>query len=132
MDPNPTPQQNDEEARSEAENLEIQAAKAAAGIAYKVLRITVPDLDDEDKPGRALAFRRPNDSEWHRYRSEALDPNPQTKARALHSIVIPCCLYPARAEFLRLVAERPGLVELCGGELVEFAGLVRAKKVERQ
>lgn len=128
-----TTKQTDEEARRiEAENLEIQAAKAAAGITYKLLRITVPDLDDEDNPGRTLAFRRPTDPEWHRYRSEALDPNPQTKARALHTIVIPCCLYPARTAFLRMVAERPGLVELCGSELVEFAGLVKAKKVERQ
>jgi len=129
---NPTPQPNDEEARRAAEDQAIEAAKVAAGLTRKPLRITVPDPDDDDKPGPTMAFRGPTDPEWHRYRSEALDPNPQVKARALQSIVIPCCIFPARAEFLRLIAERPGLVELCGGELVEYAGLLKAKKVERR
>lgn len=129
---NPAPQPNDEQARREAEDQAIAAAMLAAGITRKPLRVTVPDLDDDDKPGPTMAFRSPSDAEWHRYRSEALDPNPQVKARALHSIVIPCCIFPARTEFLRLIAERPGLVELCGGELVEYAGLLKAKKVERR
>lgn len=127
-----TQQQNDENAtRVEAETKAIQAAKVAAGITYPLLVVEATHPTDPNAPGPRIAFRRPNPAEWHRYRSEALTNDPQVKANAFQSLVIPCCIYPERAAFLAMVQERPGLVELCGGELVEFAGAERAKKVGR-
>jgi hypothetical protein len=130
MDSNP--QQNDENAtRVEQETKAIQAAKVAAGITCPLLVVEATHPTDPNAPGPRIAFRRPNPGEWHRYRSESLTNDPQVKANAFQSIVIPCCVYPDRAAFMAMVQDRPGLVELCGGELVEFAGAERAKKVER-
>lgn len=122
---------SDTAARLEQETQAIQAAKTAAGIAYPLLVIELSNAADPSQPGPRVAFRRPNSAEWFRYRSEIYDQNPQVKANALNSIVIPCCVYPDRATFAAMVAERPGLVESIGSELVEFAGIERAKKVER-
>jgi|WetSurMetagenome_2_1015567.scaffolds.fasta_scaffold616565_2 hypothetical protein len=127
----PITPQNDDAARREEETKAIQAAKAATGITYPLLVVTTTHPTDPAKDGPRVAFRRPNAGEWHRYRSESLTNDPQVKANAFQSIVIPCCIYPERATFLAMVQERPGIVELCGSELVEFAGAERAKKVER-
>lgn len=124
-------QTNDTVARLEQENQAIQAAKAAAGIAYPLLVVEATHPTDPSQPGPRFAFRRPNPAEWHRYRSESLTQDPQVKANAFQSLVIPCCLYPDRAALMVMLQERPGLFEQLGGELVEFAGLERAKKVER-
>lgn len=125
-------QQNDEITRRlEDETKAIQAAKAAAGVTYPLLVVEATNPTDPTLPGPRLAFRRPNPAEWHRYRSEILTADPQVKANAFQSIVIPCCIYPDRATLMAMVQERPGLIEVCGGELVEFAGAERAKKVER-
>jgi hypothetical protein len=127
-----TTKQNDENTRRiEEETKAIQAAKLAAGITYPLLVIEATHPTDPDEPGPRFAFRRPNPAEWHRYRSESLTADPQVKANSLQSIVIPCCVYPERGAFVAAVQERPGLVELCGGELVEYAGAEHAKKVER-
>jgi hypothetical protein len=122
---------NDTAARLEQETQAIQAAKTAAGIAYPLLVVELSHATDPAKPGPRFAFRRPNPAEWGRYRSESLDQNPQVKANALNCIVVPCCVYPDRATFAAMVGERPGLVESLGSELVEYAGIERAKKVER-
>lgn len=127
----PEMQTNDAAARLEQENQAIQAAKVAAGITGPVLVVEASHPTDSNLPGPRCAFRRPSPAEWHRYRSDALNPDPQVKANALQVIVIPCCIYPAQAAFLAMVHERPGLVETFGGELVEFGGIERAKKAER-
>lgn len=125
-------QSSDENAtRVEQETKAIQAAKTAAGITYPLLVVTATHPTDPNAPGPRFAFRRPNPAEWHRYRTESVTNDPAVKANAFQTIVIPCCIYPERTAFLAMVQERPGLVELCGGELVEFAGAERAKKVER-
>lgn len=124
-------QTDDNATRIEQENKAIQAAKVAAGITYPLLVVEATNPIDPNAAGPRLAFRRPNPAEWHRYRAEALTNDPQVKANAFQTIVIPCCIYPERSAFLAMVQERPGIVELCGSELVEFAGAERAKKVER-
>ena len=111
-----------------AEIVAIKAAKAALGISYPLLVLPV---DDGTNSGRdvMVAFRRPNGAEWHRYRSDSIDRNPQVQANALQLIVIPCAVYPDQAKFAHMIAERPGLVEQFGSELVTYAGADRAKKV---
>jgi len=112
----------------DAEVMAIKAAKAAAGIAYPLL---VLPTDDGTGTGHEVlvAFRRPNGAEWHRYRSESLDRNPEVQANALQSIVVPCAIYPERGKFLAMITERPGLVEQFGSELVQYSGADRSKKV---
>jgi len=131
MDPTETTPQNDETLALEHETKAIQAAKMAAGITYPLLVVEATHPTDPNGRGPRIAFRRPNPAEWHRYRAESLTNDPQVKANAFQTIVIPCCIYPERATFLAMVQERPGIVELCGSELVEYAGAERAKKVER-
>jgi hypothetical protein len=132
MDFESTQQQTDDiTARLDAETKAIQAAKVAAGITYPLLVIEATHPTDPNQPGPRMAFRRPEPAEWHRYRTETLTNDPAVKANSFQTIVIPCCIYPERAAFLAMVKERPGLIELCGGELAEFAGAERAKKVER-
>jgi hypothetical protein len=109
----------------------IAAAKAANGLAYRPLTVTMPDEDDDEKIGVTFGFRRPTDGEWFRYRTATLDPNPQVKARALQLIVVPCCIYPPPAELQAILERQPGFVEVLGGELAEFGGLIKAKKVKR-
>jgi hypothetical protein len=123
--------QNDETVAYENETKAIQAAKLAAGITYPLLVVEATHPTDPNARGPRFAFRRPNPAEWHRYRSESVTNDPAVKANAFQTIVIPCCVFPDRAAFLGAVQERPGIVELCGSELVEYAGAERAKKVER-
>jgi hypothetical protein len=115
----------------DAETNAILAAKRAAGILYPLLVITTTDPVDPSRDGPRFAFRRPTQEEWHRYRAENVTADPNVRANAFQTIVVPCCLYPPQASALAAFAERPGLVEQFGGELVEFAGAERAKKVER-
>ena len=118
----PAPQPDDTEIAA------IKSVKAAAGIAYPLL---VLPTDDGTGTGKEImvAFRRPTGGEWHRYRSESLDRNPEVQANALQTIVVPCAIYPERSKFLSMIAERPGLVEQFGSELVQYAGADRSKKV---
>ena len=125
-------QQSDEATRlRDEETKAIQAAKAAAGITYPLLIVEATHATDPNLPGPRLAFRRATPAEWHRHRSEMLTNDPAVKANAYQSIVIPCCIYPDRAAFLAMVQERPGLIEMCGGELSEFSGAERPKGVVR-
>lgn len=121
----------EEQQRLEKDEAGILAAKAAQGLAYRPLTVTMPDEDDDEKAGVTFGFRRPTDGEWQRYRSATLDPNPQVKARALQLIVVPCCIYPPLAEAQKIFERQPGYIEVLGGELAEFAGLIKAKKVKR-
>jgi hypothetical protein len=116
-------------AQVSSEDTAILAAKAAAGISYKLLVIQPPDFDDTPSP--QVAFRRPKGPEWHRYRTASLTQDPEVKAGALQLLVIPCLLYPSIQIFQSMVELRPGLMESLGGELLEYAGLDRAKKVTR-
>jgi hypothetical protein len=124
----PTSPQTPQPAEDSAEIAAIKAAKAAAGISYPLL---VLPTDDGTRTGKEVlvAFRRPSSAEWHRYRSESLDRNPEVQANALQCIVVPCAIYPARQAFVNMINERPGLVEQFGSELVEYAGADRSKKV---
>ena len=112
----------------DAELVAIMAAKAAAGISYPLLVLPTDDGTGTGAEVR-VAFRRPNSAEWHRYRSESLDRNPEVQANALQSIVVPCAVYPERNKFIAMIGERPGLVEQFGSELVTYAGADRSKKV---
>jgi hypothetical protein len=131
MDTQTQTQPDDINARLEEETKAIQAAKVAAGITYPLLVVEATHPTDPNLPGPRFAFRRPNPAEWHRYRSESLTMDPQVKANAFQTIVVPCCVYPERTAFLAAIQDRPGLVELCGSELTEFAGAERAKNVAR-
>jgi hypothetical protein len=121
----------DSNAAFDEETKAIQSAKIAAGITYKPLVITTTDPDDPDKDGPRVAFRRPNRAEWTRYRAESLTPDPQVKANAFQTIVIPSLIYPDLKTFSAMLEAQPGIMELCGSELVEYAGAAKAKKVER-
>jgi hypothetical protein len=121
----------EEKKRLEKDIAGIQTAKAELGLAYRPLTVTMPDEDDDEKSGVTFGFRRPTDAEWFRYRTAVLDPNPQTKARALHIIVIPCCIYPPQKEIQSIFERVPGFVDVLGGELAEFGGHIKAKKVKR-
>jgi hypothetical protein len=115
----------------DAELVAIEAAKArlTPPIAYRPLILTIDDGTGTGKTMR-VAFRRPNPAEWHRYRSDASNRDPEVQANALQVIVVPCAFYPAFNAFQKLIADRPGLIELFGGKLVDFAGLDALKKVE--
>jgi len=121
----------EEQQRFDKDIAGIQAARAALGITYRPLTVTMPDEDDDEKTGVTFGFRRPTDAEWFRYRSSVLDQDPKVKARALHVIVIPCCIYPSQEEVQAIFARVPGFVEVLGGELAEFGGHIKAKKVSR-
>jgi hypothetical protein len=112
----------------EKEREAIQAAKLRKGVNCPLLVIRAADGDED---GPTLAFRRPTPAEWVRYRTDALNPDPAVKARAFALLVVPCLVYPDEPVLQAILEDRPGLMEVCGGELVEYAGAERAKKVER-
>jgi len=121
----------EEKQRLDKDTAGILAAKAAAGLSYRPLTVTMPDEDDDEKIGVTFGFRRPTDGEWFRYRTATLENNAQVKARALQLLVVPCCIYPPPDEFQKIIERQPGFVEVLGGELAEFGGLIKAKKVKR-
>jgi hypothetical protein len=106
----------------EAKLLEVKAANGGGELLV---------VETEIEGAEVLAFRVPKAGEWKRYRAEQSDPNPVIKSSAATPLVHACCVYPDAATFQRLVDGRPGLVETCIGELIEFAGANSAKKVRK-
>ena len=88
-------------------------------------------VETEIEGAEVLGFRVPKAGEWKRYRAEQSDPNPAIKSAAATPLVHSCCIYPDAATFQKLVEGRPGLIETCIGELIEFAGANAAKKVRK-
>jgi hypothetical protein len=102
-----------------------EAARKAAGGMGDVMVV------ETDVPGAELAaFRVPNSMEWLRYRT-ATNSGPAEKAAAAKPLVCCCRVYPDAAEFDAILAAHPGLVETYINELVEHAGVGRAKKVSK-
>lgn len=88
-------------------------------------------IETDIEGAEVLGFRVPTAGEWKRYRAEQSDPNPAIKSSAATPLVHSCCIYPEAAQFQKLVEGRPGLIETCIGELIEFAGANAAKKVRK-
>lgn len=105
----------------------IVAARTALGL-DQCLAVT---LSDDGKPGQTVAMRRPTSAEWFRFRSEQSSKDPRVVANALQPLVVSCVIYPTREQFLAMVETSPAIIERLGDELVEYAGLEKAKKVVR-
>ena len=88
-------------------------------------------LVETDIPGAEVAaFRVPNSMEWSRYRI-ATAGGPAEKAGAGKPLVCCCRTYPEAPAFDAALDAHPGLVETYLNELVEHAGVGRAKKVSK-
>jgi len=103
----------------------LMAAKEAAGGGEMLV------VETDIVGAEAIGFRVPNLAEWRRYRAETSDQSPAVKSAAATPLVFSCCVFPTRPELERIVEAHPGIIETCINELVEHAGVARAKKVHK-
>jgi hypothetical protein len=74
--------------------------------------------------GIEVLVRVPDEGAWKRFR--AMGSDDAQRPMALRQLVLDCLLEPTPAEFLGILAHRPGLSETFGADLVEIAGVSRA------
>ena len=99
-----TPQPAEPEVDAELALIEAAKARQTPPIAYRPLILTIDDGTGDPEAKRIrVAFRRPKPAEWHRYRSDASNRDPEVQANALQVIVIPCAFYPDYNSFQKLM-----------------------------
>ncbi len=101
-----------------------EAREAAAG------KGDVMCVETDIEGAELAAFRVPTSMEWLRYRTASAG-SPAEKAAASKPLVVCCRLYPDEGAFSAALDAHPGLVETYISELVEHAGVGRAKKVSK-
>lgn len=74
--------------------------------------------------GIEVLVKVPNEGEWKRFRTMGSDD--AQRPLALRQLVLACIQEPSPAEFMGILAQRPGLSETFGADLVELAGVSRA------
>src|SRR5262245_9994016 len=68
-------------------------------------------------------FRRPKRMEWKAFRKNIV--NPITATDAIEALAETTVVFPALAEFQKLLERYPGIPEACSEELAKLAGFAR-------
>lgn len=84
---------------------------------------------EEGEIGLEVVVKVPDEGAWRRFRAQQ-DDDAQSSI-ALRGLVFACVVHPVPADFVPIVARRPGIVETVGGKLVKIAGVSRAATIRK-
>lgn len=74
--------------------------------------------------GMDIVVRVPSEGEWTRFRTQQGDE--ALRPMALRTLILACIVQPPATEFMGILAQRPGLAETFGADVVAIAGVSRA------
>ena len=74
----------------------------------------------ETKYGDDVAFRVASPEEWSRFVQEQMEV--ATRAEAAWTLILVCCVFPQREEFVALLKRKPGLRGRFFDQLTDFCG----------
>jgi hypothetical protein len=65
-------------------------------------------------------FRSADEAEWLRFNSDVV--SEREKPSAQRRLVVACCVWPSKEEFVAILAKRPGFANACAGPVAEHSG----------